>query len=57
MLNFDLPTDVNNTITVDGPFGSHDTMRLGMLSVAHNLAPQHPIQESIIESIRVILNF
>ncbi len=53
MLNFDLTEDAKNRVTVDGPYGSHDIMRQGMISVAHNLAPKHPIQQSIIESISV----
>jgi hypothetical protein len=31
----------------EGPFGVHDTMREGIKSFSHDLAPKHPLQSSL----------
>lgn len=30
-----------------GPYGTHDTLRNGFLSVSHTLAPKHVLQKSL----------
>lgn len=32
------------TVSANGPHGVHDTLRNGLNSVAHDLAPRHPLQ-------------
>lgn len=31
----------------NGPYGTHDTMRKGFLSVSHSLAPKHDLQKTL----------
>lgn len=31
-------------VVVEGPYGVHDTLREGIKSIAHDLAPKHPLQ-------------
>jgi hypothetical protein len=45
-------------ISLDGPFGTHDTLRKGFYSAAHTLAPKHPLQQSlatVMSSLEVLL--
>lgn len=43
------PSQVEKTreVTIQGPFGVHDTLREGIKSVSHDLAPKHPLQTSL----------
>lgn len=43
------PSQVEKTreVTIQGPFGVHDTLREGLKSVSHDLAPKHPLQTSL----------
>lgn len=34
-------------VGLEGPFGTHDTLRNGFYSAAHSLAPKHPLQQSL----------
>ncbi len=34
-------------VVVEGPFGTHDTLRNGIKSVSHDLAPKHPLQSHL----------
>ncbi len=34
-------------IGLESPFGTHDTLRKGFYSAAHNLAPKHVLQQSL----------
>ena len=50
-INFGTPlvpkvSEVDLTDTA-GPYGTHDTLRNGFLSVSHALAPKHPLQKSL----------
>lgn len=36
-----------SSITTQGPFGTHDTLREGIKSFAHDLAPRHPLQTQL----------
>lgn len=52
LTNGSFETDVllsgsRKTVTVEGPYGVHDTIRYGLHSVAHDLAPKHPLVSSL----------
>ena len=36
-----------NVVSTTGPYGVHDTMRNGLLSVASELAPNHPLKSTL----------
>ena len=50
-INFGKPL-VEKTSEIDlsqsvGPYGTHDTLRSGFYSASHQLAPKHPLQQSL----------
>lgn len=47
LLNLSQDFDNHKKVVAHGPYGVHDTMRVGMRSIAHELAPQHPLQLSL----------
>jgi proteasome maturation protein len=43
----DLSAEYLRTVTVKGPYGIHDTLRNGLQSVAHDLAPRHQLMSTL----------
>ncbi|PJF19913.1 hypothetical protein PSACC_00271 [Paramicrosporidium saccamoebae] len=39
----DLSVEHKRTVCANGPYGVHDTLRNGLHSIAHDLAPRHPL--------------
>jgi hypothetical protein len=50
-VNFGIPL-VQKVSEIDlsqtaGPYGTHDTLKNGFMSVSHSLAPKHPLQQCL----------